>query len=79
MAAQNNDPTNSYGSLPQDPLTNTNNDEEEEHSDPQLLNGKESWNYPRKNIAKTLSMFLGMIVFGMNDASLGVLVKSVSN
>lgn len=39
---------------------------------------KESWNYPRKNIGKTFAIFLSMIVFGMHDASVGVLVKSVS-
>lgn len=46
--------------------------------DPLLANGRESWNYPKSNTFKTVSMFVGMMVFGMNDSSLGVLIKSVS-
>ncbi|VVT53107.1 uncharacterized protein SAPINGB_P003407 [Magnusiomyces paraingens] len=45
--------------------------------DPKLVNGRESWNYPPKNVLKTVAMFWGMISFGMNDASVGVLVKSL--
>lgn len=59
-------------------LVSSSGDSDFLNDDPKLINGKESWNYPPRNVLKTVSMFWGMIAFGMNDASVGVLVKSVS-
>lgn len=39
----------------------------------------ESWNSPRSNITKVVAVFYGMIIFGMNDSSLGVLVQSLES
>lgn len=57
-----------FSSFPDDMCDNNSN----------TINGKESWNYPLKNAPKTVAMFAGMMLFGMNDSSLGVLIKSVS-
>lgn len=71
-----------YGSISQNQTSSSEHQQQQQqqptNSDNDENNSKESWNYPRRNIGKTVAMFLGMIIFGMNDASVGVLVKSVS-
>lgn len=44
-----------------------------------LLDHAESWNNPKSNIPKIIAVFYGMMIFGMNDSSLGVLIQSLES
>lgn len=79
---------------PYDPLTQApllNHDDEGSDNDIELLaqgqdypppssqHALQTWNNPRTNILKVAAVFVGFIVFGMNDSSLGALIQALES